>query len=288
MLGLGAAIMLMLGGLALLAYGVAEGRQRMARRVGLVVPVAAVLPLALDRIVRLRGAQNPLVVEAALLLGRLGLPPRHGEVALAACRIALALVLAAMGRLLAPENPVVLGWLAAAGLGVGGWLTPSWLLRMALRRRAQAAVDGLPDALELLVICVEAGLSLEEGLDRVVAELRPIRPALAEQLAVTSADLRILPSRDQALSNLADRIDRPAVRSVVTTLSQTMRYGTPLAQALRVVAAEMRNEALIGLEERANRLPVLMTVPLMLFIMPTIFLIVGGPAALHLIDTFLR
>ena len=93
-----------------------------------------------------------------------------------------------------------------------------------------------------------------------------------------------MPSRDQALANLAERVDVPSVRSVVSTLSQTLRYGTPLAQAMRVVAAQMRTEALIDLEERANRLPAIMTVPMMLFIMPVIFLIVGGPAVLRLLD----
>jgi tight adherence protein C len=107
---------------------------------------------------------------------------------------------------------------------------------------------------------------------------------LADELAMTSADLQILPSRDEALLRMADRIDVPSIRSVVTTLAQTLRYGTPLAQALRVIAAQMRDEALIQLEERANQLPALLTVPMMLFIMPTIFLIVGGPAAIQLVD----
>jgi tight adherence protein C len=133
-------------------------------------------------------------------------------------------------------------------------------------------------------VCVEAGLALEDGIDRIAFELKDSRPALADELALTSADLKILPSRDQALANLADRVDVASVRSVVTTLSQTMRYGTPLAQAIRVVAAEMRNESLIQLEERANRLPTMLTIPMMLFIMPTIFLVIGGPSVLRLID----
>ena len=144
----------------------------------------------------------------------------------------------------------------------------------------------MPDALELLVVCVEAGLSLEDGLDRVVTELRRSQPALADELDLTLADLRILPSRDQALLNFAERIDIPNVRSVVTTLAQTLRYGTPLAQSLRVVAAEMRDDFLIELEERANRLPAYLTLPVILFLMPTIFLVVGGPAALRLFDAF--
>lgn len=133
-----------------------------------------------------------------------------------------------------------------------------------------------------------AGLALEDGIERIVAELYRTQPALAEELAITSADLKILPSRDMALANLAKRVDVPSVRSVMTTLSQTMRYGTPLAQALRVVAGELRNDSLIKLEERANKLPVLMTVPMMLFILPSIFLIVGGPAGIRLVDTLFR
>jgi tight adherence protein C len=143
---------------------------------------------------------------------------------------------------------------------------------------------GLPEALELLVVCVEAGLALEDSIDRVTEELKLSQPVLAEELALTSADLKILPDRDIALHNLADRIAEPSVRSVVTTLSQTLRYGTPLAQALRTSAAELRSESLMTLEERANRLPTLLTVPMMLFILPTIFLIVGGPAVLRLTD----
>ena len=167
-----------------------------------------------------------------------------------------------------------------------GWFVPSMLLARAVKQRTKAVKAGLPDALELLVVCVEAGLSLEDGLDRVVTELRRSQPALADELGLTLADLRILPSRDQALLNFADRIDIPNVRSVVTTLAQTLRYGTPLAQSLRVVAAEMRDDFLIELEERANRLPAYLTLPVILFLMPTIFLVVGGPAALRLIDAF--
>jgi len=173
-------------------------------------------------------------------------------------------------------------------MAVIGWSLPVVLIRRLAESRAMASAAGLPDALELLVVCAEAGLALEDGIDRVVIELGHSQPKLAEELFLTSADLKILPSREQALTNLAERIDTPGVRSVVTTLCQTLRYGTPLAQAMRVAAADMRNESLIHLEERANRLPVLMTIPMMLLIMPTIFLIVGGPAALRLMDHFMH
>jgi tight adherence protein C len=127
-------------------------------------------------------------------------------------------------------------------------------------------------------------LSFEEGINRVSEVLRVSRPAVAEELALTSADLKILPSHERALGNLAQRVDAPSVRTVVTTLSQTLRYGTPLAQGLRVISAELRTDALVRLEERANQLPSLMTIPMMLFILPTIFMIVAGPAALHVMD----
>ena len=129
-----------------------------------------------------------------------------------------------------------------------------------------------------------AGLALEDAIDRIVPELRRSQPIVAEELALTSADLKILPSRDVALKRLADRIALTSVHSVMTTLSQTLRYGTPLAQAMRVAASELRNEGLVTLEERANRMPVLLTVPMIVFILPSIFMVIGGPAFLRLID----
>jgi tight adherence protein C len=176
----------------------------------------------------------------------------------------------------------------ASGGAALGWSIPSFALgRLALNRR-RAIARGLADAIELLVIAVEAGLSLEDAMHRIVVELRRSRPAIADELAITSADLRILPNRDEALRRLAERVDLPSVHSVVTTLSQTLKYGTPLAQALRVVAEELRNDGLLKLEEQANRMPVLLTVPMILFILPSLFLIIGGPAFLKVLDAFTR
>jgi tight adherence protein C len=176
--------------------------------------------------------------------------------------------------------------LAVQGLlgAVLGWLTPQFAVRRLALGRRRAVATGLADALELLVISVEAGLSLEEAINRIVGELRRSQPAMAEELAVTSADLQILPSRDEALRRLAERVNLPRVHSVVVTLSQTLKYGTPLAQALRVVAAELRNDDLLKLEEQANRMPVLLTIPMIVFILPSIFLVIGGPAFLKILD----
>jgi tight adherence protein C len=198
----------------------------------------------------------------------------------------LTFIATSLAPLFAPSR--TLSMLFGMAGGVIGYFVPTMVIHRLVKKHAKAVVAGLPDALELMVICVEAGIAFEDGIDRVAAELRNTQPALAEELALTSADLKILPSRDQALANLAERIDMPSVRSVATTLSQTLRYGTPLTQALRVVAAELRNDTLVRLEERANQLPTLMTIPMMLFILPTLFIIVAGPAALRVIDTFFR
>jgi tight adherence protein C len=183
-----------------------------------------------------------------------------------------------------PSLPVLLLTLTVGA--IAGWLLPILFIDYNIKQRTKAVAMGLPDALELLVVCVEAGLSLEDGLQRVARELEDSQPALADELTLTWAEINILPNRAQALANLAARTDIPSVRSVVSTLSQSMKFGTPLAQSLRVGATEMRNDQMMQLEERASRLPALMTIPVMLFIMPTLFLIIGGPAALRLIDTF--
>ncbi len=178
-------------------------------------------------------------------------------------------------------------WIASGILAaVFGWIFPAVLVAHGTKQRAKAVALGLPEALELLVMCVEAGLSLEDGLHRVAQELEESQPALADELALTWAEVNILPSRPQALANFAARVDDPSVRAIVGMLSQSLQLGTPLAQSLRVCSTEMRNDQVTQLEERASRLPALLTIPVMLFIMPTIFIIVGGPAALRMIDLF--
>ena len=110
------------------------------------------------------------------------------------------------------------------------------------------------------------------------------QPAVSDELALTWAEVNILPDRTQALANLAERINNASVRSVVGVLSQGLRFGTPLAQALRAGVAEMRNDQMTSMDERASRLPALMTIPVMLFMMPALFLLVGGPAVLKVMD----
>jgi tight adherence protein C len=296
-------VFLALLGLALILSGARLKREGLAQRIDLVhsggVRAQAAAPsrragmdITLAR-PELPGVSEPLRREAARWLARLKVPPRHAVGVFTGLRLLVAASAAATGLIASDRVAVLratgtLPLLMAFAAGIIGWFATIYILRVLAKKRSKAVAAGFPDALELLVVCVEAGLALEDGIDKITGELQRSQPSLAEELALTAADLKILPNRDQALVNLAERVDIPSVRSVVATLSQSMRYGTPLAQAMRTVAAQMRSEALIQLQERANRLPALMTVPMMLFIMPALFLIVAGPAALTLLDTLSR
>lgn len=154
-------------------------------------------------------------------------------------------------------------------------------------KRTDALRKSLPDALDLLVVCAEAGLTLDSALNRVAKELGRASPELADEFSLTAIELGFLPERRQALLNLSERVDLPALRGVVTTLVQSERYGTPLATSLRVLSAEFRNERLMKAEEKAARLPATLTVPLILFILPTLFVVLLGPAACKVADNFI-
>jgi tight adherence protein C len=294
-----AAVTLMISGGTLIATSVRLGREAVARRVDLVKPRAAPVPRKAQRALEKSAASLSSDVpereqrEIVRRLSIFGVPAAYAPSVFVAGRAltaaALALLMLIVARYVAAIGNLLPALLLAAAVGgVAGWLLPGILIGSSARQRAKEVAVAMPEALDLLVICVDAGLSLEDALVRVVAELGQSRPALADELALTSADLQILPSRDEALMRMAERVDLPSIRSVVMTLSQTLQYGTPLAQALRVISAQMRDDALIQLEERANQLPALLTVPMMLFIMPTIFLVVGGPAVLQLIDVLGR
>ena len=166
-----------------------------------------------------------------------------------------------------------------------GWRMPDlFLSRFAARRRLQLE-RGLPDALDLLVICAEAGLSLDQAIEQVSEDLRTSNPAVAEEFALTASEMRVLSNRGEALENFARRTGVASLRSIIATLNQAIRFGTPLAQSMRILGAEMRNARLLRIEERAARLPVLLAIPLALFILPSLLLVIGTPVALRLADT---
>jgi tight adherence protein C len=170
--------------------------------------------------------------------------------------------------------------------GVAGLLAPDYFVR-SLRKRYQTAIaEGLPDTLDMLVMCAESGLSLEPAIQRVGVEIQSAHPAIGNELMLTAGEFQISTDSHQVLDNLGERTAIPQVRRVVATLQQTLQYGTPLAEALRVLSAEMRQEILTRFEEKAARLPVLLTMPMILFILPVLFMIVGGPAVLQAMRIF--
>ncbi len=167
---------------------------------------------------------------------------------------------------------------------IAGYKGPDLWVDNKRKKRTDAIRKGLPDALDLLVICAEAGLTVDAAFSRVAKELGRAYPELGEEFALTSIELGFLTERRMAFENLAYRVDLEAVKGVVTTMVQTEKYGTPLASALRVLSAEFRNERMMRAEEKAARLPAIMTVPLILFILPVLFIVILGPAACSLKD----
>ncbi|MEL6963722.1 MAG: type II secretion system F family protein, partial [Pseudomonadota bacterium] len=154
-------------------------------------------------------------------------------------------------------------------------------------KRQQRLAKSLPDGLDLLVICAESGLSLDAGLERVSREISNASPELAEELQLTSVELGFLPERRQALLNLNRRTNLSAIRGVVNTLVQTEKYGTPLSQSLRVLANEFRDQRLLRAEEKAARLPATLTVPMIVFILPVLFIVLVGPAIISVMDNMI-
>jgi tight adherence protein C len=170
------------------------------------------------------------------------------------------------------------------GAVVLGAYLPDLIIKNQTQKRRDKLSKSVPDALDLMVICAEAGLSLDATLSRVSGEMENTDPELAEELSLTSLELGFLPDRRKALSNLGLRTDLSVLRSLTNTLMQSERYGTPLASSLRVMASESRDERIMKAEEKAARLPAMLTVPMIIFIMPPLFVVLIGPAVISTID----
>lgn len=197
---------------------------------------------------------------------------------------ALPVVILVAGRMFAlPGGRVALAAVVAAIIGL---ILPDIVIQQRRKRFVRRVEAGLADALDLLVICADAGLSLEAGLTRVAGEMRLTHPAVAQEVLLTAQEMRISGNVRDALNGLGARTALDSLKRLASTLIQTLQYGTPLTQALRTLSAELRLEQLTRFEERAARLPVLLTVPMIVFILPCTFLIVGGPAVMKLMAVF--
>ncbi|MBR0712156.1 type II secretion system F family protein [Bradyrhizobium liaoningense] len=173
--------------------------------------------------------------------------------------------------------------IALFGLAIG--IMGPRLILLVMKRRFDAAIrSGTPDTIDLLVVCAEAGMGLESALQRVAEEMGETNPAISRVLRGLLDDLRILPSRAEAFEKLASTSE--GLRRFGIMVSQSLQYGTPLGQALRTIAADLRRERITSLEERAHKLGAKLTVPMVLFLLPAMFVILGGSSFLHLIRSF--
>jgi tight adherence protein C len=172
--------------------------------------------------------------------------------------------------------------LAAAYLGMQA---PLFFLKNRIAKRQLSIKRAFPDSLDLLLICVESGMSVESAFKKVSEEIGSQSVALAEELTLTTAELSYLPDRKVAYENLAKRTDLEGVRSVCMALQQAERYGTPLAQTLRVMSQENRDMRMTEAEKKAAALPPKLTVPMILFFLPVLFVVILGPAAIRVMAT---
>ncbi|NIF86057.1 type II secretion system F family protein [Comamonas sp. Tr-654] len=197
--------------------------------------------------------------------------------------------LAALFLLLGPQSRTGLTGLAVGLIALfAGTTLPELMVKVRAARRHEALSRSMPDALDLMVICAEAGLPFPRILKTVSRELGLSAPIMADELAYTSAELQLLPDRAAALRHLADRTRVPTVESMVGSLIQAERYGTPLAQALRTIAEESRSRLILELEEKAGKLPAQLSVPLMTLILPPVVAIVATPALMRVVRSLMQ
>ena len=246
-----------------------------------------------DFLSSLKVLQDSQVKTAQIKLMQAGIRSKDYAVAVIFGRLVLPIVLGGTMAFLVYGTEMFADWtpLKAYGLVAGSailaYKAPDIYLKNKIQKRSSAIRKGIPDALDLLVICAEAGLTVDAAFGRVSKELGKAYPELGEEFSLTAIELGFLTDRRQAFENLATRIDLDSVRGVVTTMIQTEKYGTPLASALRVLSAEFRNERMMRAEEKAARLPAIMTVPLILFILPVLFIVILGPAACSINDALM-
>lgn len=255
-------------------------RQQMTGRVGLMKAVLEKLNLK-------------TMMEQPELRKRLLMAGKRSNAALISftfARISLPLVAALFAALIAfggrnATSPVFVKLLIVCGAAAVGYYLPNILLANQVTKRQQAVVGKLPDALDLMVICVESGMSLEAAFHKVAEDMALDAPELAEEFGLTYTELAFLSDRRAALENLAERTGLPTVKSMVMSLVQAERYGTPIGQSLRVVAGENRDTRMSKAEEKAASLPAKLTVPMVMFFLPVVFMVLIGPTIIQALRT---
>ncbi len=176
--------------------------------------------------------------------------------------------------------PVMVKLCFAVGAALVGYYLPDLYVSNRASKRRESIMRAFPDSLDLLLICVESGMSIESAFNRVAQEVGTQSVELAEELGLTTAELSYLPDRRVAFQNLAERCGHSGVKAVAAALVQSEKYGTPVGQALRVTAAENRDMRMLEAERKAASLPAKLTVPMIVFFLPCLFVIILGPAVL--------
>lgn len=177
---------------------------------------------------------------------------------------------------------------ATVAAAVAGFYAPNLYISNRIAKRRQSIMQAFPDALDLMLICVEAGMSVEAAIQKVSQEIGGQSIDLAEELSLLSAELSYLPDRRMAYEGLAKRTNHPGVKSVATAMTQAETYGTPLGAALRVMAKENRDLRLAAAEKKAAALPAKLTVPMIVFFLPVLFVVILGPAIINVQDTMAK
>jgi tight adherence protein C len=257
-------------------------RQQMSARVSLMKAV-------LERLNMRELMEQPTLRKRMLQAGKRS---NQAVVSFAFAQLAFPVVLGAVAALVLFGSPAYAETAAIVRLGIVfggvlvGYYLPQILLANGIKKRQAALVAKLPDALDLMVICVEAGMSVEAAFQKVSQDLALDGPELAEEWGITHTELAFLNDRRQALENLHERTGLPTIKSLVTALVQAERYGTPVALSLRVVAQENRDTRMSRAEEKAASLPAKLTVPMVMFFLPVLFLVLIGPAIVNISRTF--
>jgi tight adherence protein C len=246
------------------------------------------MKLVVDRLNLQRMVDSPELRNRLSQAGWRGRGPAYTFVFL---RIALPLVFGIVAAVIVfssakMEFAVALKVLICGGAAFVGFLIPGILLTNTIKKRQTELLKGFPDSLDLITICVEAGLSMEGAFARVTEEIAESSPVLAEEFGLTTAELAFLGDRRQALENFASRTGQESIKALVTSLIQSEKYGTPLGVALRVLSRENREARMSRAEKKAGGLPAALTVPMILFFLPVLFLVLVGPAAIQVVRTF--
>ena len=254
--------------------------------------------ISVDRMKAILGSmkmlQDSQLKTASLNLSRAGIRTKDAAITVIFFRLVAPIMIggtAAIGVYLLhwfPGASAFKQYMIVAGALLTSYKAPDIVVKNLVTKRQHAIRKALPDALDLLVICAEAGLSVDAAFNRVARELTKAYPELGDEFALTAIELGFLTDRRAAFENLAQRVNLDSIRGVVTTMIQTEKYGTPLAAALRVLSAEFRHERMMRAEEKAARLPAIMTVPLILFILPVLFIVILGPAACSIKDNVMK